>query len=78
MITNISGTQIIKDIVKELLDRVEMSEECKLNIVEISAKFEHNLIRGRREITHLEAFISEFIYIINKLKLKKETAQLKF
>lgn len=63
MITNVSGSQIIKDLINELF-KTNISEQCKLNIVEIAAKFEHNLIRGRREIIHLEAFIAGLIYIL--------------
>ncbi len=66
MITNISGTQIIKDLVKQLLDRHDISFECKIDIPEISARFEHSLIRGRREIIHLEAFINGVMYTLAK------------
>lgn len=57
MITNISGTSIIKDITKQLFNHNDFYVQCKINIAEIAAKFEHNLIKGRREIKHLEAFI---------------------
>jgi len=74
MITNISGTQIIKDLVKKLLERKDISFDCKVEIPELSAKFEHNLIRGRREIIHLEAFINGVMYTLaknNKFEVKK-------
>lgn len=58
MTTNIPGTQIIKDMVHILLKDKTISFECKANIVEIAARTEHNLIRGRREIIHLEAFVT--------------------
>ena len=75
MITNITGTQIIKDIIKKLFNNKSIIEECKINIAEVAAKFEHNLIRGRREITHLEGFIAGLMYVLNKynkLQIKKE------
>lgn len=62
MTTNIPGTQIIKDIVNFLLKNININFKTKINIVEISAKTEHNLIRGRREIIHLEAFITAVMY----------------
>lgn len=62
MITNISGTQIIKDIIQKLLKNNNVSFKCKIDISEIGAKYEHNLIRGRREIIHLEAFINGIMY----------------
>ena len=68
MITNISGTQIMKDLVKKLLDDKNANFESKINISEISAKYEHNLIRGRREIIHLEAFINGVMYTLAKNK----------
>ena len=71
MITNITGSQIIKDIINKLLENKNINEECKLNIIEVAAKFEHNLIRGRREIIHLEAFIAGIIYILNKFNNEK-------
>lgn len=66
MITNISGSQIIKDILNRLFQVQTISDSCKINMPEIAAKYEHNLIKGRREITHLDAFIIE----INNLLLK--------
>jgi replication factor C subunit 3/5 len=66
MITNITGTQIIKDIIKKLFNNKDIKDECKINIAEVSAKFEHNLIRGRREIIHLEGFIAGLMYVLNK------------
>lgn len=61
MITNITGSQIIKDITNQLLYSDKVNILCKLAIAEIAAKFEHNLIRGRREIIHIEAFITGII-----------------
>ena len=66
MITNITGSQIIKDIVRKLFNNNSINDNCKLNMAEVAAKFEHNLIRGRREIIHLEGFIAGLIYVLNK------------
>ena len=65
MITNITGTQIIKDIIKHMFDHPAISKACRRHIVEVAARFEHNLIRGRREIIHIEAFIIGLINTIN-------------
>ena len=64
MITNISGTKIMVDTVDRLLLHPSVPDECKYNIVEIAAKYEHHLVIGRRKIMHLEAFI---IGVINEL-----------
>lgn len=68
MITNIPGTQIMKDIVKKLFDHKSVPEAAKLSIVEISAHYEHNLIRGRREIMHFEGFIVHVIHVLHNIK----------
>jgi replication factor C subunit 3/5 len=74
MITNITGSQIIKDIVKALLNNPSISVDNKIDIVQLSAKYEHNLIRGRRQIIHLEAFITHTIAALkNKKKLINNT-----
>ena len=70
MITNITGTQIIKDIIDKLLKSEAVSIESKFNIVEIAAKYEHNLIRGRREIIHLEGFITGVMYDLYEYRKK--------
>jgi replication factor C subunit 3/5 len=64
MITNVTGTQIIKDITTLLFANPHVTEYCKLGIAEFAAKYEHNLIRGRREIIHLEAFISSVMFLL--------------
>ncbi|CAH6421761.1 replication factor C [uncultured virus] len=69
MITNFVGSQIIKDIIYKLLTS-NISFESKLNIVEIAAKYEHNLIRGRREIIHLEAFVVGIMRILYLIEYK--------
>lgn len=62
MITNVNKTQIIKDIVKQLFNRDDVSFKSKINIAELSAKYEHHLIHGRREIMHLEVFVNAVMY----------------
>lgn len=66
MITNISGTQIIKDIIRRIMQNDDVPFICKMDISEYSAIFEHNLIKGRREIIHLEAFIIKIMYTLAK------------
>lgn len=68
MITNINGTKIIKDIVNSILASKDINEKYKLGIAEVAAKYEHNMIRGRREIIHIEAFLFGVMAIINNLK----------
>lgn len=69
MITNIAGSTIIKDIVDQLMISEMIPWKCKMDISEIAAHAENNLIKGRREIIHLELF---FVGIINALHLCKQ------
>jgi len=72
MITNIVGSQIIKDIIRNLFDRKDINETCKFYISDLAAKCEHNLIKGRREIIHLDPFIISIICILGKYNKKIE------
>lgn len=64
--TNINGTQILKDILFNILDEKSITFEQKIKIIEISALIEHNLVRHRRDIMHLEYYINSLIYILYK------------
>jgi hypothetical protein len=66
MITTVPGTQIIKDMIERLYNDETICDNCKMNIVEVAAEFEHNLVRGRREINHMEAFIAKTITVLLK------------
>lgn len=66
MITNIDGTTIIKDVLDLLLQSNMISDNSKIKIIELASKYEHNLILGRREIKHLEAFVIGVKSILNK------------
>jgi replication factor C subunit 3/5 len=66
MITNISGTTIIKDVIQTLMEHPAIKFKSKVKIAEAAAKFEHNLIKGRREIIHLEAFFNTVMCILHE------------
>lgn len=66
MITNIDGTTIIKDIINRLMENDQISEQQKIKIVEKGCHYEHNLIKGRHEIMHLDPFISGILFILMK------------
>ncbi len=75
MITNITGIQIMRDVLKKILKSDKVNETCKLNVAEIGAKYSHNLTRCRREIIHLEAFIvgvMDVFYKYNNPKIEPE------
>lgn len=64
IITNISCSKIIKDIMIELCKSKNISEVSKLQIIQLAAKYESRLIKGRRDIIHLQAFICNVINIL--------------
>jgi replication factor C subunit 3/5 len=63
-ITNYEGVKIVKDIIKNVLKSDEMTEECKLNIIIKTSELEYNMLRGRREIIHFDALITQIMKII--------------
>ncbi|AYV77616.1 MAG: replication factor C small subunit [Dasosvirus sp.] len=72
MITNYEGIQILKDIENKLVSLDVLSEQCKINIILKGAETEHNLTRGRRDIIHFDAFISNVIKLIHYDKTQKK------
>lgn len=70
MITNISGTRIMRDLLNKLCENVDVPDECKHGIIEAVSYFEHNIIRGRRHIIHLEALIIKIMEILYEYEKK--------
>jgi replication factor C subunit 3/5 len=68
MITNIDGTQIMRDLLLKLCANTKIPDVCKYYIIEACANYEHNLVRGRREILHIEGFITYVMMILDKHK----------
>jgi replication factor C subunit 3/5 len=64
MITNIPCDQIIKDILNFFMTNKKIDSEKKSEIMRIVSVYEHNIVRSRREILHLEAIIQKTINII--------------
>ncbi len=65
LITNIEGNKIIQNIVLELIKNNDINDELKYKMIEAGTNYEHNLLRGRHEIIHLEGFVMSIISIIN-------------
>ncbi len=56
IITNIDPCNIMRNIFENLLKK-KLPEKIKFQIINSASVYEHNLVRRRREITHIEAFI---------------------
>ena len=63
IITNIEPTNIMRNIFKNLCKK-KLPEKVKHKIINSASYYDHNLIRRRREIIHLEGFIINTINLI--------------
>ena len=63
LITNIIPSVILKDILLNLCSK-NLSEKIKYKIINSATIYEHSLIKRRREILHLEAFIINVMNLI--------------
>ena len=70
MITNITGSNIINDLTQGLCSE-QIPDTIKYRILEIAARYEHNIKKGRREMIHIEAFIMNVMRLIYIGKQKK-------
>jgi replication factor C subunit 3/5 len=57
MITNFTGTTILRDLVDKIYISPYLTKETKQKIVSKGAEIEYKLMKGRREIIHLDAFM---------------------
>lgn len=64
MITNFDGIKILSDILMEILKK-NLNETIKCKIINNAAKYDHTIVRGRREIIHLEAYIISIMELLN-------------
>ena len=64
MITNFSGTCIMKDILNKLCENKDIPEVCKYGIINTVSYYEHNNTKGRRSIVHIEAAIIKIMRIL--------------
>lgn len=64
MVTNVSGTQIMKDILHRLVENPDIPDECKYQMINTIAYYEHHIIKSRRNIFHLEAPIIKIMKVL--------------
>lgn len=65
MITNYTGQNILKDLVNIIFDSPLITDNVKQKIIAKSAEIEYRLMKGRRDIIHLEAFTMYAIEMIS-------------
>jgi replication factor C subunit 3/5 len=79
-ITNYEGVKIVRDILRQLIDSDELTEQCKANIIIRISELEYNLLRGRREVIHFNSMVVSIMKYIsdqNKYQSQKTTIKSK-
>lgn len=69
LITNIKGSDIITTLMDELIKRIN-DDEINARIIQCASEAEYNLIHGRRDIIHIDYFVSGVMR-----ELRKSTAK---
>lgn len=64
-ITNINGTEIIKELLNQMLLNLK-DKELTYQIIDKCTHYENSLSKGKRTIIHLEAFIFSVLELLNK------------
>jgi DNA polymerase III delta prime subunit len=64
LITNISGTNIIKLLLNEIINDEKLSQYKKIKIINVSKDAEYGIIKGRREINQFDNLLVSIINII--------------
>jgi replication factor C subunit 3/5 len=82
LITNYTAVDILRSIENKLIKCPLLNDECRINIILKASEVSYNMIRGRRDIIHFDAFITEIMNIIGKSKQKninkKSIKQIKY
>lgn len=71
IITTIITGDIIKDVMIQLCNNNKLSEHTKMKIINVTAKYEHNFIRGRRDAIHFIGFVINIMKIIKEQYIKE-------
>jgi hypothetical protein len=65
IITNIEPNVILKDLLINLCKNPDISEEKKIQIINNASKYDHCLVKKRREILHFDAFVIDVMNILD-------------
>ena len=71
MITNYTGTDILIDLIYKIYDSPDLSIQTIQKIVKKGSEIEYRLMKGRRDIIHLDAFAIDTIKNIYEEKNQK-------
>ena len=76
LITNIKGSEIITTLMDQLIRKID-DDEINARIIQCASEAEYNLIHGRRDIIHIDYFISGVMREIMKKPAKKPANNIK-
>lgn len=62
-ITNLKGNDVLKELIKQLLIKIK-NTKFQSEIINIGAKFQYRLSKGKRSVIHLESFIYNVMYML--------------
>lgn len=64
--TNIEHNQIIIDLLNSILKKIKLDDDKIEKIIQSASEYEYRLSSARREIIHIEAFVTDLINILKK------------
>jgi replication factor C subunit 3/5 len=70
MITNFEESLIIRDLTIAISKNNTIKDSTKIKMIDKASHFEHNLIKGRREMIHIEPVIIAFMKLVYEDKKK--------
>ncbi len=65
IITNIEPNIILRDILINLCKNPDISEEKKIQIINNASKYDHCIVKKRREILHFDAFVIDVMNVLD-------------
>ena len=68
LITNIKGSEIITILMDSLILKID-NDEINARIIQYASEAENNLVHGRRDIIHIDYFVSSVMKILIKYKI---------
>lgn len=69
LITNIKGSEIITTLLDQLIKRIN-SDDINIKIIQYASDAEYNLVHGRRDIAHIDYFVSSVMRELIKNRKK--------
>lgn len=76
LITNIKDSDIIITLLDKLISRID-DDEINAKIIQCASEAEYNLVKGRRDIQHIDYFVAGIMKAMKKIIITKQPIQIK-